>query len=57
VLFIDQPDLFIDALSGDDDIVIRAPAPNDADWNVHVRVAGGPPSIGEPNDGDERQVE
>ena len=57
VLFIDTPDLYIDALSGDDDIVIRAPAPNDAAWDVYVRVAGGPPSIGEPNDGDRLVLE
>ncbi|MEX2174318.1 MAG: dockerin type I domain-containing protein, partial [Pirellulaceae bacterium] len=57
ILFIDEPDLFIDALSGDDDIVIRAPAPNDAPWDVNVRVAGGPPSIGEPNEGDRLVLE
>ena len=57
ILFIDEPDLFIDALNGDDDIVIRAPAPNDADWDVNVRVAGGPPSIGEPNEGDRLVLE
>ncbi|MDX1946758.1 MAG: DUF4394 domain-containing protein, partial [Pirellulaceae bacterium] len=47
-----QADLYIDALSGDDDIVIRAPAPNDADWDVHVQVVGGAPSIGEANEAD-----
>jgi hypothetical protein len=57
VLFIDEPDLFIDALAGDDDIVIRAPAPNDADWAVEVRVAGGPPATGAPNEGDRLVVE
>jgi hypothetical protein len=49
--------LFIDARSGDDDIVIRTPAPNDADWDVDVQVAGGPPSIGEINDGDRLVLE
>ncbi len=57
ILFLDEPDLYIDALNGDDDIVIRAPAPNDADWDVNVRVAGGPPSIGETNDGDRLVLE
>jgi Ca2+-binding RTX toxin-like protein len=57
VLFINEPDLYIDALAGDDDIVIRAPAPNDADWNVHVRVVGGPPSMGEPNEADRLVLE
>jgi Ca2+-binding RTX toxin-like protein len=57
ILVLNQPDLFIDALNGDDDIVIRAPAPNDAAWDVNVRVAGGPPSIGEINDGDRLVLE
>ena len=57
VLFIDEPDLFIDALAGDDDIVIHAPAPNDADWAVEVRVAGGPPATGAPNEGDRLVLE
>jgi Ca2+-binding RTX toxin-like protein len=52
-----SPDLFIDAMSGDDDIVIRTPAPNDAFWDVDVQVAGGPPSIGEVNDGDRLVLE
>src|SRR5688572_29573241 len=52
VLFINQPDLYIDALSGDDDIVIRTPAPNDSEWDVNVRVAGGPPSAVTGDQGD-----
>ncbi|SMP75586.1 Dockerin type I repeat-containing protein [Neorhodopirellula lusitana] len=52
ILLIDQPDLFIDAGAGDDDIVIRALADNGADWDVNVRVAGGPASIGEPVEAD-----
>jgi len=52
-----SPDLFIDARSGDDDIVLRTPAPNDADWDVDVQVAGGPPSIGELNEGDRLVLE
>ncbi|MDD4891110.1 MAG: hypothetical protein PHU85_14405, partial [Phycisphaerae bacterium] len=43
VLFIDAPTLYIDALAGDDDINVRAPAPNGADWNVDLFVAGGVP--------------
>ncbi len=57
ILFVGEPDLYIDALSGDDDIVVRTPAPNGADWNVNVRVAGGSPSIGEPNEGDRLVLE
>jgi hypothetical protein len=52
ILFIDEPDLFIDALNGDDDIVVRAPAPNLVDWDVHVRIAGGPPSAVTGDQGD-----
>jgi len=44
LLFIGVPVLYIDALAGDDDIVVRTPAPNQADWNVNLYVAGGPPS-------------
>jgi hypothetical protein len=43
-LFIDVPELYVDGLAGDDDIVIRAPAPNLVDWNVLVHVVGGTPS-------------
>ncbi|MGN6136486.1 MAG: dockerin type I domain-containing protein, partial [Aureliella sp.] len=48
VLLLNQADLYIDGLSGDDDIVVRSAAPNEAAWDVNVRVAGGPPSIGAP---------
>jgi Ca2+-binding RTX toxin-like protein len=57
VLFIDQPDLYIDALNGDDDIVVRTRAPNLADWNVHVRIVGGPPSAVTGDQGDVVEVE
>lgn len=43
-LFIDIPTLYIDAMAGDDDIVIRAPAPNGVDWGVEVYVVGGTPA-------------
>lgn len=57
LLVLNAPDLFIDAKSGDDDIVIRAPAPNDASWGVDVRVTGGPPSIGQTNEADRLVLE
>ncbi len=46
VLFINTPNLFIDALSGNDDIVVQEPAPNQAAWNVQIYVAAGAPSSG-----------
>ncbi len=42
VLFLNQPELEIDALAGDDNVVLRTPAPNNADWNVDVTITGGP---------------
>lgn len=44
VTFINQPNLLIDSLAGDDDIVVREPAPNLAVWNVQIVVAGGTPT-------------
>ena len=46
ILWINTPNLYIDALAGDDDIVVRAPAPNDFHWDVDVYVAGGAPAAG-----------
>ena len=57
VLVLNAPDLFIDAGSGDDDIVIRAPAGDISLWGVNIRVAGGPPSIGETNEADRLVLE
>ncbi|WP_237607275.1 CHRD domain-containing protein [Roseimaritima sediminicola] len=57
VLFLDTPELYVDAAAGDDDIVLRTPAPNDASWDVDVYVAGGAPSDGEPGDGDRLVLE
>ncbi len=57
ILFIDAPDLYIDALSGDDDIVIRTRAPNGADWDMDVRIVGGPPSAATGDQGDVVEVE
>jgi Ca2+-binding RTX toxin-like protein len=44
ILFINGPALYVDPLSGDDDVVVRAPAPNDMAWRVTVNVVGGSPS-------------
>jgi len=60
ILWIDTPLIFIDGLSGDDDITVRTPAPpvpgpNPAVWDVDVYVAGGTPSA--PATGDRLRVE
>src|SRR5207249_4942038 len=47
VLFIDTPTLTINALNGDDDILLRTPAPNDAIWNVQVTIDGGTATNGD----------
>ncbi|MDY0166305.1 MAG: NF038122 family metalloprotease, partial [Thermoguttaceae bacterium] len=52
ILFIGVPDLFVDALAGDDDIVLRAPVPNGAPWNVQVTIVGGSPSAASGDQGD-----
>ncbi|NLF09693.1 MAG: hypothetical protein GX594_17185, partial [Pirellulaceae bacterium] len=57
ILWIDVANLYIDALSGDDDIVVRTEAPNGADWDVHVRIVGGPPSAVTGDQGDVVEVE
>lgn len=57
VVVLNQADLYIDAMAGDDDIVIRASAPNEAPWDVNVRVAGGSPSIGAPAEADRLVLE
>jgi Ca2+-binding RTX toxin-like protein len=57
VVLLNQADLFIDAMAGDDDIVIRTAAPNEASWDVNVRVAGGSPSIGAPLEADRLVLE
>jgi hypothetical protein len=43
-LFINTPSLIVHALAGDDQIVLQAPAPNLAAWNVAVTADGGPSS-------------
>src|SRR5947209_8299447 len=57
MLFINTPNLFIDALSGNDDIVVREPAPNQAVWNVQVYVAGGAPASDANRLGDNIELE
>ena len=57
VLFLNQATLLIDALAGDDDIVIRAPAPNNAVWNVALTVAGGTPAAATGDQGDVLEYE
>ncbi|HWB14429.1 MAG TPA: DUF4214 domain-containing protein [Pirellulales bacterium] len=57
MLFINTPDLFIDSLSGNDDIVVREPAPNQAAWNVQVFVAAGAPASGDNRLGDNIELE
>ena len=57
VVVLNQADLYIDAMAGDDDIVIRTAAPNEAAWDVSVFVAGGSPSIGAPAEADRLVLE
>ena len=59
ILWVDTPVIHIDGLNGDDDITVRAPAPNRAIWDVDVFVAGGPSSAGDGNnlEGDTLVVE
>lgn len=46
LLWLNATNLYIDGLAGDDDIVLRTPAPNGVSWNTDVYVAGGAPSAG-----------
>ena len=50
-------DLFIDGLAGDDDIVLRTPAPQRAQWSMDVHVAGGTPSAVTGDQGDVLELE
>src|SRR5262249_37175650 len=47
LLFIDTAAITVNALSGDDEITVRTPAPNDALWNVQVVVNGGASTSGD----------
>lgn len=44
LLYIDTPTFFIDALAGNDDVIVRTPAPNQAAWNVNMTFVGGSPA-------------
>jgi Ca2+-binding RTX toxin-like protein len=43
ILFLDTPSLTVNALGGSDQVTLRAPAPNQAVWDVSVTVNGGLP--------------
>ena len=45
LLFVNTPSLKVNALAGNDQVVLQAPAPNLAAWNVAVTVDGGLPSV------------
>ena len=57
ILWLDSPLLFINAAAGDDDVIMRAPAPNNAAWNVASFISGGPPAAGPYSDGDRFELE
>jgi hypothetical protein len=57
ILYIDNPVHLVDALSGDDDIVVREPAPNNAVWNVQLFIACGPPAAVTGDQGDVVELE
>jgi len=57
LLFLDVAELFVDALAGDDDIVLRTPAPNGAEWDVDVTIVGGAPSAATGSQGDVFELE
>ncbi len=57
MLFINTPNLLVDALAGNDQIHVHEPAPNNAAWNVQIWVAGGTPSAGTGNVGDLIELE
>src|SRR5205823_213421 len=57
VLYLNQAVVLVDALAGDDDIVVREPAPNNAVWNVQVFIAGGTPAAPTGDQGDVVEVE
>jgi hypothetical protein len=44
LLFLDTANLSVNVLGGSDEIALRVPAPNNADWDVDVAIDGGPPS-------------
>ncbi len=52
MLFIDTPEFRVDPLAGDDDVVVRAPAPNGAAWDVDLTINGGTPAAKTGDQGD-----
>ena len=44
ILFVDTPTVTVNALAGSDEITVRTPAPNNAEWDVDVTINGGTPS-------------
>ena len=46
-LFIDVATVTVQALAGNDEIVLRTPAPNQADWDVDLTLHGGASSAGD----------
>jgi len=57
ILFLNQIAVLVDARAGDDDIVVREPAPNSALWDVQVFIAGGTPAAATGDQGDVLAVE
>ncbi len=57
ILYINNSVHLVDALAGDDDIVVREPAPNNAVWNVQLFIAGGTPAAPTGDQGDVLEVE
>ena len=57
ILYINIPAVFVDALAGDDDIVLREPAPNNAVWDVDLTIVGGPPAAATGDSGDVFELE
>ncbi len=57
MLFVNTPNLLVDALAGNDQIHVQEPAPNSAAWNTQVFVAGGTPSASTSNVGDQIVLE
>ncbi|HSU69462.1 MAG TPA: hypothetical protein VLJ39_21430, partial [Tepidisphaeraceae bacterium] len=45
VLFVNTPSLAVNGQAGNDQVVLQAPAPNLAAWNVAVTIDGGIPSV------------
>ena len=57
ILWINTPVIVVDAQAGDDDIVMRVPAPNNVNWNVTAFIFGGAPAAGPFSKGDRFELE